>query len=182
MFRRLASHITYANTVATLALFVALGGTSYAAIHLGRNTVGAAQIKASAVGSSEVRNGSLRISDLSTSSRAALKGQAGPAGPQGPAGAPAVGYFAAIGSGGQAFRGNAKASNHTSSGSGSYTIIFPRDVSACAYTTTLGTADGSPPPTGQAAVSSDAQGAVVVQTTDLAGNPKDLPFHVIVAC
>ena len=38
MFSRLRQHLTYANVVATIALFVALGGASYAAIRVtGRN-------------------------------------------------------------------------------------------------------------------------------------------------
>ena len=40
---------TYANVVATLALVVALGGTSYAAAQLPRNSVGSKQLKAQAV-------------------------------------------------------------------------------------------------------------------------------------
>jgi hypothetical protein len=43
---------TYANVVATLALFVALGGASYAAVTLPRNSVGSAQL----------RNGSVTLS------------------------------------------------------------------------------------------------------------------------
>ena len=50
--------------LALLALFVALGGTSYAAASLARNSVGAAQIKTGAVGSSEVRDGSLLGKDF----------------------------------------------------------------------------------------------------------------------
>jgi hypothetical protein len=44
----LRSHISYANLTATLALFIALGGGAYAAT-LPRNSVGAKQLKASAV-------------------------------------------------------------------------------------------------------------------------------------
>src|SRR5437763_96023 len=35
MLRRLRDHLSYANVVATLALFIALGGSSYAAVDLG---------------------------------------------------------------------------------------------------------------------------------------------------
>ena len=42
---RLRSHITYANVMATIALFIALGGTSYAVSQLPRNSVGAKQIR-----------------------------------------------------------------------------------------------------------------------------------------
>jgi len=67
--------------VALLALFVALGGTSYAAIKLPANSVGAKQIKRNAVGSAEVRNGVLKSADF-----AAGELPGGPVGPAGPAG------------------------------------------------------------------------------------------------
>jgi len=85
------SHTTVA---AYMALFVALGGTSYAAVKLPRNSVGAAQIKkngvkasevsSGAVGSSEVKNGSLRLRDFRSSEVPA--GERGPQGERGPAG------------------------------------------------------------------------------------------------
>ncbi len=68
MLRGIARRLTYANVVASMALFVALGGISYAAIQLPRNSVGASQIKKNAVRSSEVRNSSLRGSDIRNSS------------------------------------------------------------------------------------------------------------------
>jgi hypothetical protein len=51
---------------ATLALIVALGGTSYAVTALPRNSVGAKQLKTDAVNSSKVRDGSLRAKDFAT--------------------------------------------------------------------------------------------------------------------
>jgi hypothetical protein len=41
--------LSYANVVATLALFIALGGASYAALKLPKNSVGAKQLKKNAV-------------------------------------------------------------------------------------------------------------------------------------
>lgn len=61
---RVGSRLTYANVTATLALFIALGGVSWAATKLPRNSVGSKQIKRSAVASSEVKNGSLTGADL----------------------------------------------------------------------------------------------------------------------
>lgn len=52
--RSIRSHLTYANVVATLALFIALGGVSYAALKLPRNSVGGAQIKDGAVANSDL--------------------------------------------------------------------------------------------------------------------------------
>jgi hypothetical protein len=81
--------------VALLALVVALGGTSYAAVTLPRNSVGAAQLRTGAVRSAEVRDRSLRVADLSVAARRALRGQRGPAGPPGPAGTVGTGRAAA---------------------------------------------------------------------------------------
>jgi hypothetical protein len=67
--------------VACIALIVALGGTSYAALKLPRNSVGNKQLRPNAVTSGKVRNGSLTAKDFSAS---ALK--RGPRGPQGPKG------------------------------------------------------------------------------------------------
>jgi hypothetical protein len=73
--------------ISILALFVALGGTGYAAARLGKNTVGPRQIKTGAVASSEVKNKSLRTTDLSRAAITALHGKTGATGPQGSTGA-----------------------------------------------------------------------------------------------
>ncbi len=74
--------LTYANVMSTIAVFLALGGTSYA---LARNSVGNRELKANAVTSLKVKNGSIGSKDLSASARA-IRGQRGPAGPSGPTG------------------------------------------------------------------------------------------------
>src|SRR3954466_6085811 len=117
---RLRDRLTYANVTATLALFIALGGSSYAAVKLPRNSVGPTQIRAGAVRSSEVKNGSLRTADLSPSTRRALRGASGSAGAHGPAGAPAAKFFAGGNGAGALVRGNATNSGHASDGAGSY--------------------------------------------------------------
>jgi hypothetical protein len=48
-FQRLARHLSYADAAATIALFVSLGGASYAAITLSDNSVGARQLRPRAV-------------------------------------------------------------------------------------------------------------------------------------
>jgi hypothetical protein len=48
-FNALVDHLSYANVVATLALFIALGGASYAARSLPQNSVGTSQLKLGAV-------------------------------------------------------------------------------------------------------------------------------------
>jgi hypothetical protein len=66
--------------ISSLALFVALGGTSYAAA---RNSVGSQQPRADAVSSSKVKDRSLQTRDLSPSTRIGRRGPRGPVGPQG---------------------------------------------------------------------------------------------------
>ncbi len=84
--RRLRERLTFANVTASLALFIALGGTSYAAITLPRNSVGANQIRTGAVRSSEVRDRALGARDLSLAARRFLRSQQGAQGPRGPEG------------------------------------------------------------------------------------------------
>ncbi len=67
------------NTIALLALFVALGGTTYAA--------STALIAKNTVASPQVVNGSLQTKDLSKKARLALKGNRGLRGPAGAQGA-----------------------------------------------------------------------------------------------
>ena len=81
MLHGMRSRMTSAHVISLIALFVALGGTGYAAVKLPKNSVGAAQIKTGGVGSSEVKNGSLKKADFKNSDL-----PAGPQGPQGPAG------------------------------------------------------------------------------------------------
>ncbi|MBD0337669.1 MAG: collagen-like protein [Thermoleophilia bacterium] len=75
-----------ALVVASLALLIALSGTSWAAVALPRGSVGTPQLKAGAVTSPKVRNGSLQAIDLAPAARQLLKGQTGPQGPAGPRG------------------------------------------------------------------------------------------------
>jgi len=82
-----------ALVIACLALLVALGGTSVAAVsQLSRNSVGTAQLRNSAVTNPKIRNNA--VTSAKVANRSLLRsdfapGQlpAGPTGPQGPAGA-----------------------------------------------------------------------------------------------
>src|SRR3954447_25870492 len=178
MIDRIRNRLTYANVTATLALFIALGGSSYAALSLPRNSVGPAQIRRSAVNSRHIRNGAVHLGDIASSTRRALRGNTGTPGPPGP---PAAKFFAVVGRDGGFLRGNPTNGGHTAAGSGVYTVGFAQSVSACAYTATLGTTDGSAVPAGRVTVT-DAGGRVEVHTFDASGSAADLPFHLIVAC
>jgi hypothetical protein len=61
------------NLVAYLALFVALGGTSYAAIKLPKNSVGEKQIKKNAVTGTKIKNGSVTASKIKNGSATSSK-------------------------------------------------------------------------------------------------------------
>jgi hypothetical protein len=69
--------------VALIALFIAMGGTSYAVVSLPRNSVGAPQIKTNAVGPSEIRRNAVGLSEITPSAENALEGRIGPQGIQG---------------------------------------------------------------------------------------------------
>ena len=84
MFNRFRGRTSFANIVSLMALFVALGGTSYAAVKLPKNSVSSSQIKANAVTSGDVKNGSLRQIDFRAGELpAGQQGQQGPQGQQG---------------------------------------------------------------------------------------------------
>jgi hypothetical protein len=57
---RLRPRFTYANVVATLALFLVLtGGAAYAATHLAKNSVGSKQLKKNSVTGAKIKNGTI---------------------------------------------------------------------------------------------------------------------------
>jgi hypothetical protein len=88
MFTRIRAGLTYANVIATWALFLALGGGAYAAATLPPSSVGAAQIKRNAVSSSKVKNGSLLSKDFKAGQLpTGAPGRKGPTGTTGPPGA-----------------------------------------------------------------------------------------------
>jgi hypothetical protein len=62
MVSRFRSRLSYANVMATFAVFCVLGGVSYAAVGLAKNSVGSKQIQKNAVRSSEAKN--LKCSDF----------------------------------------------------------------------------------------------------------------------
>jgi hypothetical protein len=84
--------LTYANVISTLCLFILLGGGAYAAakVSLPRHSVGPRQLKANAVRSPQVKDGSLLARDFRAGQlpvgAPGPQGAPGPRGPQGPAG------------------------------------------------------------------------------------------------
>jgi hypothetical protein len=95
MWTRLRGQLTYANVMASIAVFLALGGGAYA-LTVPRNSVGTRELKRNAVTSSKIRARavtSAKVRDRSLLARdfkggELPRGPAGPAGAAGPRGAP----------------------------------------------------------------------------------------------
>lgn len=105
MLSRIRSRLTFANTMSLIAVFIALGGTGYAAVNLPRNSVGNRQIRNNAVTGGKVKNGSLQAGDFKAgdlpAGRTGAAGPVGPIGPVGPMGATgAIGETGAKGANG----------------------------------------------------------------------------------
>jgi hypothetical protein len=83
---RIRGKLTYANVMATIAVFIALGGASYAAIKLPKNSVGTKQLK----------KGAVTPAKFSPAAKSRLVGPTGPAGPRGESGprGPSNAYYA----------------------------------------------------------------------------------------
>jgi hypothetical protein len=89
---RLRPRLTFANVVSMAALFVALGGTGYAAIVLPANSVGTPQLKKDSVTAAKVKDGTLKATDFASGQlkkgNTGARGPAGAVGPAGPIGPP----------------------------------------------------------------------------------------------
>ena len=189
--RAIRSRLTYANVMATIAVFIALGGTGYAALTLPRNSVGSKQLRKGSVGTSELRTGAvrskdirnrtIRLTDVSRPARRALKGQTGA---QGPAGAPGTALRAAVSSGGVAASGNSTAVAHVS-GTNVYGVRFAQNTASCVATATLAAVQAGPtleqPEAGRITVAANAD-RVDVKTFAANGTPAEQPFHLTVSC
>jgi hypothetical protein len=186
--KRLGDRLTYANVASTMALFLALGGTSYAVAALPRNSVGAEQLRSNSVGASETRRGairsseirdrSIRLRDISKSTKDSLHGQTGPQGPPGPT------FAATINSAGLRVKGNATGS--VSNVFGTRIIAFAGSVSSCVPSVSLTQVPGGsnpvPPHDAHVRAETTSDGRVIVRMFDPTGAPETYPFNLIVAC
>jgi hypothetical protein len=99
---KLVSKLTYANVMATVAVFAALGGGAYAAIKLPANSVGSKQIKKKAVTPAKVAPATVRLfkgqrgakGDTGAQGDTGAKGDTGATGPQGASAASLISAFA----------------------------------------------------------------------------------------
>ena len=87
MLAKFRSHLSYSRVVATLALFVALGGSSFAAParDAASKLISGKRIKNNSIASADIKNNSIRSGDVRNRSLLAKDFKAGqlPAGPQG---------------------------------------------------------------------------------------------------
>ena len=201
---RIRERLSFANVTSLLALFVALGGTGYAAIALPTDSVGASQIRSGAVGTSEVRSGAVAKSEVRTGAVGKSEIATNAVGASevrrgaidttelSDAGveladltataraaltdASAVTFTVAATAAGAAAGGNAK--SVTRSAPGEYTVELTRDVHACQYAATLQQAGAGL----ITAVPAAENPKVVVRTFNPDGTPVDAPFHVLIAC
>ena len=67
MWKSLRRRPSPALVVASVALLIALGGTSYAAFRLPRNSIGTTQLKRNSVTASKIKNGAVTVSKINTS-------------------------------------------------------------------------------------------------------------------
>jgi hypothetical protein len=205
-FSRLRARLSFANVTAAIALFVALGGTSYAAIELPSNSVGRTQIRTSGVGKSEIGSNTVGSSEIRGSSITAPDIKTGAVGPSevrpnaidtdeladGGIGAAdlsdaakgavaalnAVTFRASAAADGTGAKGNAKSISH--SGPGVYSVDLGTDVSACQTVASV---------TGAAAAFATVEpGAssnlltVHTFTPAAGGTAADEPFTLLVGC
>jgi hypothetical protein len=160
------NRLRYANVVATLALFIALGGTGYAAIDLPRNSVGTAEIRDGAVRSRDIRDGSVRTRDLAPGARGRL-------------------HRAIVARDGTLTGGDARTAERV--GAGVYRVRFGTPVYRCAFGAALAAtvnSEGSDlSSAGRVTVESRYPPTVAVaRTYDASGAPADQPFHLVLAC
>jgi hypothetical protein len=197
--------LSFANVTSMLALFIALGGTSYAAATLssnsvnkshlrtnsvgkseirtravgqsevGPNAIGASELRTSAVGSNDVKDETLGVNDLQPAARTALADING------------VTFRAAGTAAGALTAGNVR--SLAKGGTGVYTVETGRDVSACQYSATVagvknGAAiDPAPPGFATAEPVSGQATQVTVKTYDgVTGAAADAPFSLLIAC
>jgi hypothetical protein len=149
---RLRPHLTFANVISLVALFVALGGTSYAALTItGKNVRNSSltgrDVKNSSLTTSDVKNRSLLARDFRTGQLPqGAKGDPGAQGPQGPKGdkgdpgTPATKLFGEISGGATPTILYGQGITAVQNAGDFYVVTFDRDISQCAP---LGTTTGT---------------------------------------
>src|SRR5919202_1941410 len=202
---RLRGRLTFANVTAALALFVALGGTSYAAAvnsigsaeirtgavsasELRRNGVGPSEVRAGAVGPTELRNDAVAAQHIAANAVGTSEIDNGSVALDDLATATRSAFQSPLGhvtinAAGSGVSGNATAAARTATGV--YTVTFGNDIHECSYAATLANVGNETAPVGGTVnVTSSGANSVVVRvfnagTTTTAPQPADSPFHLL---
>jgi hypothetical protein len=179
--RRFIRRPSPAMVVASIALFMAMGGVSYG---LATGAIDSREIKNNTVRGKDVHNGSLTGRDVKRDGLGGLSISEGTLGTV-PA-ADTLSHSAVVSSSGQLIRGRGTSSAARTS-TGRYQVIFNRDVRGCVYVATVGDTSAAGPPAGTASVTSLGSNVngVAIRTVDYGGSGDVLankPFHLIVSC
>jgi hypothetical protein len=194
---RFRKRLSFANVASALALFIALGGTSYAAVTLPANSVGRTQIRSSGVGQSEIAPNAVGRSEIRQGGVAQNELRDGSVGPgeirdgrispadlsddakNAVAELKGVTFRVAATDAGAAAGGNAKSVSRTTD-PGVYSVDLGQDVSACQVSATIAGAGATP---GLVTVTPGAStNLLTVSTFDNLNAPANRPFELLVAC
>jgi len=152
--------LTYSGVVATLALFIALGGGAYA-ISVAKNSVTSKSIKHGQVKKSDIGRGAVTGAKVKDASLLAGDFAAGQI-PAGPPGRDATNLFAYVSSTGSLIYGDG-ATAATRTAKGDYGVTFNRDLSHCVAIANSGLGE----PNG---TYGGAGGASTANASDISGN------------
>ena len=166
MLSKLRGQLTYSNVIASIAMFVALGGSSYAAI-----TISGKHVKNSSLTGRDVKNNSLTGRDVKNLVGGDFKAGEDPGQALGAVVDPAQ-------SGNEKLVRGRGAITAVKLLEGTFAVIFNRQVSGCTSVATLRRGGGF---TG-VDETSEGPGRTVIVTTFAGAGLKDQAFNVIVAC
>ena len=168
MIKRLVSHAR-SNAVGYVALFVALGGTSYAATSLPRGSVGAAQLRNGAVTSRKVADGAITPVKLN---RRMIGGS--------------IRHWARVGATGSVLASSGRAQVRGAPGQGGYVIswrdTFSRSCAAVATPSGDSIVLGPSPGYASTFIFGAQPTSVTVDTYNAQGQPSPAAFSVAVIC
>jgi hypothetical protein len=193
MLARIRGRLTYANVMAALAVFIALGSTAWA---LKRNSVGPRQIKPEAVRTSDLHDNAVKSAKVDDGSLLSEDFAAGelPSGQQGPQGTPGqqgtpgppgedatklLGYVQddTIGAGKDAqlvYESGVASVTEPASTTGEYRVLFDQSLANCVVRATSGF--GAPL---SVTINATADSAVFIPTIDPDGdNPAEVEIEV----
>jgi hypothetical protein len=202
MLAKLRSCLTYANVMATVAVFVALGGTSYAIAtgsigsrEIENNSVGTKDLRNSGIRGRDVRNGTIRSADVGNGSLLAADFKAGqlPEGERGAQGLPgqdATKLFAYIRDPGNAsieYGSGVTGITDPVGDHNAYSVNFNQSVTNCVVLANAGIGDPGGSSVGTAAtpfvnLNEGGPDGIVVYFTDPAGVVVDTAFMIAAFC